>query len=353
MAINVYTPFTADRSILTGGLALAQGVGGGLSGVGRLIEEQKKRGQLATTLRKTLGTAYPDRKGEFAEMGLEDLQGALKGEALKSAMEDRARAIRLDEAILQQHGVQTQGVREALANQEREPAFLGRMDQLMQPHLQGPEPVLQPPEAGAEGPADLVQPEGPAELQPGQPNLGALLRAAEETGYRPDLRGVLDDMIKSGGAASGNEPLRFEEDPVTGNRYARQGKSVLPSGINPAKQSTTADEMYDADGTLIGHRVPTGGGKFTFRPIKPAASGELLPVLDPTTRRPVPGLGMDAAGKVHDYRNIMQKSGLGAPASGPAGTQDNPHTPKTPSEAKKIKPGEWFTTPDGRVLQRK
>src|SRR5690349_1503788 len=98
---QVYTPFRADQNELAGGFALAHGIGGGLQSlgdsIGKMLEEKKQRGQLATATRKLLSVAYPDRKDEFATLGLEDLQGTLKGEALKSALADRARSMRLDE----------------------------------------------------------------------------------------------------------------------------------------------------------------------------------------------------------------------------------------------------------------
>ncbi len=47
---------------------------------------------------------------------------------------------------------------------------------------------------------------------------------------------VMDDLIRQRGAAGG--PMTFEQDPVTGARFARQGNSVLPSGTNPAMMQT-------------------------------------------------------------------------------------------------------------------
>lgn len=48
--------------------------------------------------------------------------------------------------------------------------------------------------------------------------------------------GIMDDIIRQRGASSG--PMSFEEDPVTGSRFARQGNSVMPSGSNPEKMTS-------------------------------------------------------------------------------------------------------------------
>jgi len=300
--LNIYTNFNADKSILAGGAALSAGIGHGIESlgesIGKALEKRKQRGQLATSLRKTLSVAYPEKKDQFATMGLEDLQGTLEGEAVRSAQAKEERARRLDDALMEQRALQAQSIREALANAQQEPAFLSRMGELMQPRMEGPG-------AGEEGPANQV---------PGLSPAAALGAASRDTGYRPDLRGAIDDLIRNGGAAGSGGPLAFEEDPVTGQRFARQGRSVLPSGTNPDKLPKEGEEIRDADGNLLGHNVPTGGGKFAFRPLKASATGDLLPVLDPVTKQPVPGYGMDATGKVHDFRNIMQKAGFGEPA---------------------------------------
>src|SRR5689334_16628838 len=95
--------FRAPDLILQGGLAAGRGIARGGESLGRGLEmmfarqqqqkeEQKRIGDLATSMRKTLSIAYPDRGKEFAAMGLPDLQGVLEGEALKSANNKRMEA---------------------------------------------------------------------------------------------------------------------------------------------------------------------------------------------------------------------------------------------------------------------
>lgn len=93
MAIQMWTPFRADQNLMQGYDRLGSGIGRGLANVGeaftKAMEEKKRQGQLATSLRKTLKVAYPDRASEFDTMGLPDLQGTLEGEAINSAQAKR------------------------------------------------------------------------------------------------------------------------------------------------------------------------------------------------------------------------------------------------------------------------
>jgi hypothetical protein len=60
----------------------------------------------------------------------------------------------------------------------------------------------------------------------------------------------------------------FVEDKETGNRFLQLDKTVLPSGINPARITAGAIPQVDeATGNIIGHSVPIGGGRYTFRGI--------------------------------------------------------------------------------------
>lgn len=305
MALNIWTPSTADRSILAGGQALAAGVSGGLKNLGdsitKAMEAKKQKAQLATSIRKTLSVAFPDRKDEFATMGLPDLQGALEGEAVKSAQAKAALAAQ----------VQQEQLAELLARRQSRAAL--------------PDVYRSLAETGA-APEDVPSPMGNAEFdrRTAPMDSRALMNAISRARAPIELNDAASlatalERGQDGGAANFNAPLRFEEDPVTGARFGRLGRSVLPSGINPEKQSREAEELYDPEGQIIGHRVPIGGGKFTFRPVKPVSTGELLPVLDPVTKEAVPGMGMDATGKVHDYRNVQQKSGFRSESSGSGG----------------------------------
>jgi hypothetical protein len=247
------------------------------------------------TLQKMLGVSPEEFQGASAQQQVSMMQAGVTHLTLQQA-NARARREEAAAALAEEEAV----------NQGKFPAFAKDVSEMGQ------------------APGSVAFDASPEEFErrTAPVNFGSIMGAASRTGYRPQA-GTLDDLLRANaaGAAGADRPLAFDEDPVSGNRFARSGNSVLPSGVNPARASSTAEELFDADGTVIGHRVPIGGGRFTFRAAKPPASGELLPVIDPKTKKPIEGLGMDAAGKVHDYRNNMQKLGAeellgGAPAKG-------------------------------------
>lgn len=101
--------------------------------------------------------------------------------------------------------------------------------------------------------ADIVQAAGQSGLAMEPAALAPLIRA-EQMGQRQD-RGL--------------SALQFQEDPVTGARMAVFGNSVLPTGINPAKQSAQAVDITDAEGNVIGRGLP---GRNGFQLIKQPAT---------------------------------------------------------------------------------
>lgn len=94
------------------------------------------------------------------------------------------------------------------------------------------------------GLADIVQAAGQSGLAMEPASLAQLIRA-EQMGQRKD-RGL--------------SALQFQEDPVTGARMAVFGNSVLPTGINPTKQSAQAVDITDAEGNVIGRGLPGRNG---------------------------------------------------------------------------------------------
>lgn len=85
--INIWTNPNAAQSSLAGGMALANGIGGGIDALGdnitKALEKRKSESQLATTLRKKLSILFPERKDEFNVMNLPDLTGEAVGHAEK------------------------------------------------------------------------------------------------------------------------------------------------------------------------------------------------------------------------------------------------------------------------------
>lgn len=151
-------------------------------------------------------------------------------------------------------------------------------------------------------------------------------RAISQGGWY-DQRAAAADAAAAAPAA----PLQasYTEDPETGFRAMLYGKDAIPSGVNPAKVSkATAETIYDEQGNETGLTgIRDKNGKLMIQKLPPAApTGVLKPVIDPTTNKPIPGFGMDATGKVHDFRSNLDKS---------LGTQATPDAAAAPAAAGK------------------
>jgi hypothetical protein len=76
-------------------------------------------------------------------------------------------------------------------------------------------------------------------------------------------------------AQPGSLAMSFEEDPVTGSRFARQGNSVLPSGSNPDKM-TSAFVNDPNTGLPVELPINPRTGNAMLKP-RPKAEGKVSP----------------------------------------------------------------------------
>ncbi len=238
MAIDIWTPSTAANSTLQGGMALASGVGGGIQALGdnitKAIEAQKQKGDLATALRKTLKTAYPDRKAEFDALGLPELRGVLEGETMKSISarhKQEAEANRLSVAREKQKFDSTAAL----------PALYKDLSEM------GQEPGSLP--------FDIAPAEFERRTRP--PNLMEALARSGAT-VEPDdvarLQAALEAKSKS---AMGPEVMKQLGFGPTGGQVNPNGTASLTFGPPPPQFSDRATPILTNDGR------PTG--KATFR----------------------------------------------------------------------------------------
>lgn len=109
-------------------------------------------------------------------------------------------------------------------------------------------------QGGSKPPLVLNQPLRQTLQTPGGAGVAALARNPAASRDVRDL--VLRESMQPPTAEAGG-PLDFQEDPVTGARFARSGKSILPSGTNPANQMLV-EPVTDSDGNNIGHVLRTG-----------------------------------------------------------------------------------------------
>lgn len=241
MPYNPGVQSTAPQSLYAG----ASGFGKNLTSfLGDYIDRGRKSKGLDAVL-----TAYVPEGSEEAKalksalpgMSLEEKQGLVQAHAVKDYQAREARANRLTDAQIGAYAGQ-EGERNARAEQDR---------------AQGALPGEWMRSAGE--PSNYVE----QNAAPRGLNLASYVDAAGRTGAKLDP-GILRDYM---GQTAGGEPaLSFEEDPITGNRYVRAGKQLLPSGINPGKASATAEDILDADGNIIGRGIRNPRGGFTMLP---------------------------------------------------------------------------------------
>ncbi len=306
--INVWTPFDADKSILAGGAALGQGIGRGLESlgqsIGKALEEKKRKGQLATSIRKTLSVAYPDRKDEFATMGLPDLQGALEGEAMKRA-EMRAKLT---------EDVQRAQLGEFLAKQNERQSMTDIAGQLSQ---QGQAPENVPaPFNNAEFSRRTAAPDLMSAIAKLGPGRGIEPRAAAD---------LADSIARMRAAGAPDEEVNFVEDPETGERFATFGKSMASSGVNPTKARPK----------------PTA-------PIQP----RVVVSRDPMTQLPI----ISWSGSPDDFKKQFPNAKLPVEAEAVAATAttaDAPAQPKSKAEYDALPSGSYYIDPATQATKRK
>lgn len=305
--INMWTPDQVPELLRSGGQALANGVASAghdlARGLSDAIDRKKKEGQLSQSLRKTLSILHPDRKPEFDSMGLGALQGESQAIAIQSHLAEQQSQ---QEERAARTGLLRHGLQQNIAEMGVPGAILGSA------------------EAGIASPLNNESFDAAASTRSGlSPGALSLIRGFKQSGAALPA-GVLDDLIRNQGGPS--MPLTFQEDPKTGQRFALQKNTVLPSGINPDKQNMQGIPQYDEDGTtLLGHSFPNGKGGFVF---KPQVDNTPHALIHPITGQPIPGF-LNINGKAVDVRSIMEKAGL-----------EQPPAPAAPGKTQQFKKGD-------------
>lgn len=237
-------------------MAGAQGLGRGIesmgadlgAGIQRLMERKRNDAQLTTSLRKTLSIAYPDRKDDFAVMGKDELQGTLKGEALRAALtdeQDRRQKMQYDLSALRDEAQQREAQR-ALPG-----AILG--------------------EAQADIPSPLSNANFDTETDRRlalPPGAGNLLRGYQQAGA-PLPPAILGDLLQrgAGGLDGAGPPVIDQVDLPFGNKGAVLRGSKNLQILTDPKGALPTEQIEDADGnvhTIV--RNPKTGAPMLLRP---------------------------------------------------------------------------------------
>ena len=111
-------------------------------------------------------------------------------------------------------------------------------------------------------------------------------------------------------ALSGNSQedltAHFEQDPVTGARFYRSGRTSMSSGFDPAAAAaeTQMIPQHDDTGKVVGWSQVGPNGRATW-----VANKNNMTFTQAQDRdgKPVPGWYVDGQGKMHDTRSVMEK----------------------------------------------
>ena len=225
--------------------SLYAGASGFGKNLGNFIGDYIDRGRKSKALDGLLSAYAPQDSEEGKQlksalpgMSLEEKQGLVQAHAVKDYQAQQARADRLSEAQIGAYRGQEEE-RKARAEQDRAQGAL-------------PGEWMK---AAAE-PSNYVE----ENAAPRGMNMASYVEAAGRSGARLDPRMISEYMDQGKGGGT----LAFDEDPVSGNRYARYRNTVLPSGVNPAKMSADAEAVLDPEGNTLGYGTRDPKGRLTM-----------------------------------------------------------------------------------------
>lgn len=269
-----------------------QGVGNSISGtIDQLGAQHRQLKALRTMATDGLGMDADDVDG----MSVSQLTGVMQAAALKSASQTRqAQAADLQSQARERDSIGA--MRQATANRGTADAeAMKTFNTLI---------------SGVDDPSKLT----PGQVQKfmGQAGLSAESQKTIGDGYR---------MMTEGGAGG---DMMFNEDPITGARFAVKGKQVLPSGANPSKVAAPqAVSLLDAQGNATGTQViphPNGKGFTVVKGPNVAQAGRLDEQTVNGYQQQLFGDGAMKQGlydqiKTADLQNAKAKAGLPDPAT--------------------------------------
>lgn len=292
-----YNPGTQYR----GDMYLFQGISGAGDAVGRGLERRKQERQEFDALAKYAEAAGYGTKDDTTPMSLAELKGFVRGMEAKAIADERTTdnkrqgdLVAAQVKNLEEDNTRAQNA--VKAEQDRRQ----RTKDLYSTLARQAEQVGPNPDGSTQG--DMTW--------------EAIVNAAVQSNFdgSPLELKQLADGIRMGKTRNQEDLglVQFDEDPVTGARFARRGGVVVPSGTNPAKQETKPEPMHGPNGELIGYvvRSPRGGVQM----VKPPPEATIEVDVDPEN----PG-SAKARMTVREYERRFNKPlGKAAPAGGPS-----------------------------------
>lgn len=309
-----YAPGVVDRS----GEILA----GGITSAANTISDTIDKYSQITRQTKAYRTMAVDGLGmdpdEVDKMSLPQLQGHMQGVAVKNAQaEQQAKIADLMSQRNERDSIgnwrQSQADASTRSNNNMS-GFNQRMSDFMQPGA-GPSAMdamtMNRLAGGAPG-------MGPVDAATANPSVGGRLspELVQQMMAQSNLSPAqMQDVAKAyqtmgGKATADNQPKPFSVNGIDGLYNPKSGNFV-PS---PTNKTPGVIELHDEDNNPTGVKGIYDAKKGKFVQIKAPDSGELKPVIDPNSKQPLLGFGRDAAGKIHDFRTVMQKT-MGTPVS--------------------------------------
>lgn len=286
------------------------------------------RANQAKSLRATIKAYNPDMGDAVDSMGVDQLEGVLKGWSLKNASD-------LQNARLADYSAQAQLRQQQAADDQS-------LGQALNRYANAPDveaPLVTDQDQGPESPTVMraATPDERVRYAMATPGLSGravprLLDALDK--YNQSLEqgaapAVLKDnpypgvslilgrggvhVVQDPNAGAAGEKLTptYTEDPVTGARALLFGKTAQSTGFNPAKAAPQLVPQHDEKGNLVGWSQLDSRGHGTFIPNR--TSAVLKSAVDESGNE-LPGYYVDSQGKLHDTRSAMEKT-LGTKAS--------------------------------------
>ncbi len=146
----------------------------------------------------------------------------------------------------------------------------------------------------------------------------------------------------------------FVTDPITGARFYSRGRTTLPSGQDASVQAAPPPQVKLPDGSIA---TKVGRDRWIVRdPANPEIKTEFVPVLDPTTKKPIPHLLINPNNPkappidLHKGENWMEtKTRLDAEEAAKTGSGTKSVAPAAPSDPGQRKAGQTYSTPRGNL----
>lgn len=224
MPLNIApVPYRGDQYLFQGISGAGQNIAEGIEGMTKRLRQTKAMRTMAVD-----GMGMDPDKVD--NMTPEQIQGIMQGMAVKNAQKEAAARVEMEQA-------HAQYFKRFNLKADAEGRFSDEVNQYMQP--QPPAPMA-PGDQGPQQPAQM-------------PNLDpqTLMRLEAKAGTLDPDKAMQYMKQLQGGATQ--TPTMFDEDPVTGSRFARHNGSIMPSGMDPkmiaaSGPQTSADDNFYFDG---------------------------------------------------------------------------------------------------------